>query len=364
MSERENEAEVVWTPVIERDNKAKQCQPPVSERDNEFVSVIIPVYNTSQYLKRCIESAIAQSYSSLQIILINDGSEDNSGEICDDYATKYPWVEVIHRANGGLSAARNTGLDNARGGWVMFLDSDDYISRYFVEDTLTACLHYNADIAVCQCITDREGNMGEDLFAKASQHECITGYEASIRHFGKGARILNPACGKLSRASLWEGLRFPEGKTIEDVFVSHRLLYSAKRLVITDARLYAYYQSPDSIMRKPFSLRRLDALDSWREGIRFFEQAGEQGLLDIARRVYCNRLFDAYGLCKKLMPDEHDAHARLRLEAIVTYREVRSVKTYIDLPPKRDIPYRVKQFVGRYIPALYSCMFLKGRTYI
>jgi len=336
----------------------------MKEQANELVSVIVPVYNMQAYLERCVNSLLGQTHGDLQIILVDDGSSDDSGKMCDAFAVKYPQVEALHRENGGLSAARNTGLDDVMGQWVTFLDADDYFSESFVEENLSACLRHGADIAISRQLIDTGGNLGEDSFSKASQFECISGREAAIRHFGKSASLLNPVCGKLCRASLWAGLRFPEGKVIEDVFVSHRLLYCAKSIVISDARLYAYYQSPDSIMRAPFSLARLDALDAWLEGVRYFHDVGDRELEGIANRVYCNRLFDAYGLCKKHFPGEHGLIKQLRRDAVVAFGDGKSLRSYDDMSAKRAFAYRGKQLLGRYFPPLYTALFLKGRMYV
>jgi len=295
---------------------------------------------------------------------VNDGSQDRGGEICDAYAREYSHVEVIHQANHGLSAARNAGLEQAKGQWISFVDSDDYISIHFVEQMLNACIQHNADISVCRYITDYSGNLCENDFKKADEYELITGREAVIWHFGKGASILNMAACKMMCALLWKNLRFPLGKINEDLFVSHQLMYSARNIVITNAYNYAYYQSPGSIMRKPFTLKRLDGLDAWHEGVRFFEQADEPELLDIARRVYLNRLFDAYGLCKKFLPNERKIHKHLRRQAIEVYKIVRRTRSYVDMHPRRTFLYRIGQFIGRYFPMLYNILLLRKRMYI
>jgi len=333
-------------------------------KKSDLVTIIIPVYNVYDYLERCVSSVLGQTHRHLQIILINDGSTDDSGKLCDELASEHTQIETIHRKNGGSSAARNTGLDRVRGQWITFIDSDDYVSSRFIEESLDACLQHGADIAVSRFLLDFSGMLSDGDFRMASHHECITGREAVIRHFGKDAQILNPAGGKLCRASLWTTLRFPQGKVVEDVFISHELFHSACRVVILDSALYAYFQSSDSIMRKPFSLERLDALDAWMEGIRFLKRAGDRELLDIAHRVYCNRLIDAYGLCKKHLPKEHTIHIKLHSQIIEEYRVVKHVRAYIDMPKSKLILYRCKQRVGRYFPLLYSAIFLQKRTYI
>ena len=331
---------------------------------NDIVSIIIPVYNVEKYLVRCIESVLRQSYTNLQIILVNDSSQDNSGQICEDYAAKYPQIEVIHQVNGGLSAARNAGLERVIGEWIVFIDSDDYISAHFVKQMLDSIILHNADISICKFILDYDGSMNEDDFKKSDKFELITGREAVVRHFGKDALLFNLAWCKLMRASLWKDLRFPVGKINEDVFVSHYLLYNARTIVIIDAHLYAYYQSSSSIMRSQFTLARFDVLDGWYEGVRFFNQVAEPEFANIACRVYLSRLFDAYGLCGKFLPNERDMRKSLRRKAIETYNTMKLVHSYIDLKQNKVFLYRTKWFVGRYFPAIYYVLFLRHRTRI
>jgi len=334
-------------------------------REN-LVTIIIPVYNTQDYLERCVSSALGQTHHDLQVILINDGSTDGSGRMCDAYAAADSRIEVIHQENAGQSAARNSGLERVKGQWVTFLDADDYFSMHYVEQSLSACLKHGADIAACRSISDYDGSLGEELFAlpdNSDNFERISNREAVLMHFGRRAALLNMACCKLYRASLWRGLRFPPGMIWEDVFVSHHILYNAHAVIILGSALYAYCMVPGSTMRKPFSLKRLDALKAWEEGIRFYEQAGEPEFAALARRVYCNRVFDAYGLCKKHLPDERAVHKQLRRQAISAYREAMRIRSYIDLSPKRAFAYRVKQLIGRYCPALYAAMFLRKPTW-
>ena len=335
----------------------------MNKQAGNLVTIIIPVFNTRAYLDRCIGSAADQTHREIEIILINDGSTDGSGKICDDYAARDPRIHVIHRENGGSSAARNAGLDQAKGQWITFLDSDDYISKYFVEECLSACTQFNADVAVCRHLIDHDGVLNENKFPRNNKTELLNRHEALIRHFGKSGSLFNIMCSKLFRASLWSELRLPVGMIWEDLYVSHHIYHSAKTVALLDARLYAYYMAPGGIMRSPFSLKRLDALEAWREGVRLFAREGEHEFSDIARRILCNRLFDAYGLCKKKLPDECEVHKRLRSQAIDTYNEVKRVRGYIDLSRKRFIAYRLKQIIGRYSPFLYSAIFLRKVTY-
>jgi len=332
-------------------------------RSDELVSIIIPVYNTRDYLERCINSALNQTHKNLQVILIDDGSTDGGLNICESYAANDFRVEVIRQDNAGQSAARNTGLDRVRGRWIAFLDSDDYISNQFVELNLNACLKYDADIAISKYTVDYDGNLTEDDFVKTDIVEQYNNRETILQHFSNNGSLFNIVCCKLFKASLWEGLRFPVGMIWEDLFISHRMLYGADVVVVLDSHLYAYYMAPGSTMRKPFSLKRLDALEAWNEGVRFFTEVGEHEYSDIARRILCNRLFDAYNICRKKLPDEREIHKNLRLRSIDIYSEVRGTRSYIDLTPRITFAFRVKQFIGRYSPPLYSVLFIKKHTY-
>ena len=331
---------------------------------DELVTVIVPVYNMREYMERCILSITSQSYAVLQIILVDDGSTDGSEGLCDSFAERDARIEVIHRPNGGLSAARNTGLDKARGEWISFVDSDDYVSPYYIEDMLAA-VRDNCDIVVCCDVKVPDSvTMDNTLFRRLTHVQRITGYEASVQHFGRDAYILNLSWGKLFRAHLWEKLRYPDGKINEDVFVSHALLYSARHIALTDAVLYAYVQSDGSIMRSDFTIRRLDILDAWHEGVRFFKAVGEPELAHIARRVYCTRVFDAQCICKKCIPHEGEVISGLRQRAHEAHRDAKPIRGYIDCSPIRAFAYRVKLFLGRWCLPLYGLLFVRGRMYI
>ena len=150
---------------------------------NELITVIVPLYNNCSQIERCIMSIAMQTYSNLQILIIDDGSTDGSSEICDALAKTDTRIEIIHQTNGGVSAARNTGLRKMRGAWMAFVDADDFISPYYIEDLLTATQD-KCDIAICNHIwvQDSDGKI-EVPFHRISSTEIITGREASIRHF-------------------------------------------------------------------------------------------------------------------------------------------------------------------------------------
>jgi len=327
---------------------------------DELVTVIIPVYNKCRQIERCVDSVTNQTYTALEILLIDDGSTDGSGKICDEFAEKDSRITVIHQTNGGVSAARNTGLRAMSGVWLAFVDADDFVSPYYLED-LFAAAHNGCDMSLCHCLyVPDDPDESSTAFSRLADVEFITGYEASIRHFSNHTLYIS-CWGKLFRATLWESLFFPEGKIGEDLFVSHSLLYRSKSIAITDAILYAYVQSEGSIVRSEFTVQRFDALDSWEEGVRVYSAAGDTDLSSIAKRVYCSRVFDAWHICKNMLSHEHETLQQLRLRSIKAYCGVKHVRNYIDCSHFKALTYRLLFFLGRWCLPLYGFLFVRNK---
>lgn len=232
----------------------------------DLISVIIPVYNVDPYLEDCLESIINQEYDNLEIILVDDGSTDRSGLICDEYAEKDKRIKVFHKENGGLSDARNFGLDIATGEYISFIDSDDYIlSNYFsyLEQLISAD---NADIAVCQFIyVDEKGafcELGGDRI-----NETIIGNTNCMQYFLYSEAIDTTAWRKLFRRSLFinSGISFPKGRYHEDIFTTYKLIGRCNVIAVGSECLYAYRKRESSIVNSHFSPKRLDAIDGYVE---------------------------------------------------------------------------------------------------
>lgn len=326
-----------------------------------LVSIIVPVYNVEKYLKRSINSILNQTYENIEIILVDDGSKDSSSDICDIFSDKYSNIKVIHQKNAGLSAARNAGIKVAQGEWIALVDSDDYISKDFIIEMLDLCDKNSCDCAVCRYkITEKD----HCTFETSKKYKVLSGYQAVIEQFGNKADIFTLAWNKLYHSSLFEGVTYPEGRINEDVFTTHELLFKANKVASSESRLYAYYQSPVSIMRQKFSIKRLDILEAYRYRIAYYEKKGEADIVDITRRVYCNRLFDAYWLCRRFLPEEKETLQNLRKMAKEEYRKVRKIGSYLDLTPKKHRLMRVKQIIGRYFPLIYKNVFVKDKNYI
>ncbi|MBO6205653.1 MAG: glycosyltransferase [Lachnospiraceae bacterium] len=208
--------------------------------ENPLVSVIIPVYNVEAYLKECIESVLSQTYQNLDIIIVDDGSTDRSGEMCDDIVDER--VRVVHQANAGLSAARNHGIELAKGEIISFIDSDDVISHYMIENMAKAMVRENVDIVCCD-YTRR----CEELWQGS---ECIgdrLSKEYAISHFldDKGYRPF--AWNKLYRIELFKRIRYPVGEYYEDIKTTYMLMKEATSVYYIHAALYYYRQRSDAI---------------------------------------------------------------------------------------------------------------------
>ena len=250
-----------------------------------LISVIVPVYNVEKYLKRCIDSIIHQTYENLEIILVDDGSTDYSGKLCDDIKEEDTRIKVIHKINGGLSSARNAGLDIMDGEYVMFFDSDDYISEDCIEYLCNLILKSNSRIAIGNY---EMTSSSQCLFSCAQENvQQISGREALSRQFGKGTVQYVSAWAKLYEAKLFELLRFPEGRLHEDEGTTYKALYFSDRVVVSDRAVYAYYYNPESITKKPKKKNYQDLCAILKEQIDFYHNSNERVLEARVKNRYC-----------------------------------------------------------------------------
>lgn len=216
------------------------------------ISIIVPVYNVEPYINRCIDSIIAQSFTDFELILIDDGSADNSGRICDEYSFKDARINVIHKLNGGQSIARNAGIDIAKGKYLSFIDADDYISPDMIETLFNLAEKYNADISECGYIS---------VF---KDKEVVCEFGKGIE-FGEGnyliekfinADIFYGVWSKLFKNSLFNNTRFPCGRIYEDTWMTLKFCLEPLRYVRTQKPLYYYYQINSSTLRSEVTQRK------------------------------------------------------------------------------------------------------------
>ncbi len=227
---------------------------------NDLISVIVPVYKVEEYLERCIESLLTQTYSNLEIILINDGSPDTCPKICDDYAIKDNRVIVIHQENGGLSSARNAGLNIFKGEYIMFVDSDDFISENIVCELLQDITENDADMSMCSFLkfNDQEEI---SMACKTKKLSILNNLEATSLLLLADHEIC-VSWGKLYKSYLFENLEYDVGKFAEDMFLIYKVFHKAKKIVLDERQFYYYSQEGLSLTRSEFNYKKLDMVDA------------------------------------------------------------------------------------------------------
>lgn len=262
------------------------------------ISVIVPVYKVEKYLNKCIDSILAQTFEDFELILVDDGSPDRCGEICDEYARRDNRIKVIHKENGGVSSARNAGLDIARGKYVNFIDSDDWIEKEALETLYKLSSQTGADIV------QGKGSIVKDelevkLIKKRSFNE-YSNIEALYELFNyKNGEIRIVAFNKLYLRKLFKYLRYPEGKIYEDEYLTPRLIYKANKILVVNSQLYHYRLSENSIMRSEFNIKNLDRVYIIREECKFYKKIGENKLYEKLMISYGFILIDMYKKVKE-----------------------------------------------------------------
>ena len=256
---------------------------------NDLISVIIPIYNVEKYLARCVESVINQIYDNLEIILIDDGSTDNSSCICDQFEMTDKRIRVIHKENGGVSSARNVGLEHMTGKYVMFLDSDDFLEKNCISRMLELMNKYKVPVVQCDF---EEGD--KDLFCKSAGKVTERLY-CDSKIFGD-RKIKITVWGKLYDAKLFHNIRFPIVCN-EDEFVTYKVLYYAGKIATTNEKLYYYYKNDNSIMRKKRNYVPIDFIKAYEERIAFFQEKKDLGAVEMTYKEFAIRLMLFYMRC-------------------------------------------------------------------
>ncbi len=211
-----------------------------------LVSVIVPVYNVEEYLERCVDSILAQSYNHLEVVLVDDGATDSSGRICDDYADRDSRVRVIHKENGGLSSARNAGIDMASGDYLEFVDSDDWIEPDAVETMLHLALEHRTELVTAGRY-DVKAKTGERKRGLCPPRTEVISAEEMVRRMFRWSGCDSAACDKLFHRRLFREIRFPYGVVCEDVPIMYRIVLDAGRVTMCSKPVYNYFHRPGSI---------------------------------------------------------------------------------------------------------------------
>jgi len=237
------------------------------------ISVIVPIYNVEKYLGKCLNSILEQTFTDYELILVDDGSTDSSGDIADEYALKDDRISVIHKKNGGLSDARNHGIDKANGEYVCFIDSDDWIEKTYLEELHELAVKNEADITIC----DYQKNTGDSVIKQPKEFAVVieTGIDAIDNLYSDKYGIYVVAWNKLYNRDLFTDLRYPVGMIHEDEAIFGDLFCEAKKVVRTERILYNYrVNNETSIMSSKYSLKRLDILKAMERRMETYKSRG------------------------------------------------------------------------------------------
>lgn len=246
------------------------------------ISIIIPAYNAEKYIEKCIQSIIHQDYRNLEIIIVNDGSIDKTREICEKFVNQDKRIRLINTENKGAGSARNTGIDVAKGEYISFIDSDDYICPDYYSRMYTMLREANADIA--EGHYKRVKNYDEDVFTNTGKEQEYTNIEKLLILYGNNEiEYINSVIvtNKLYRRELFKEVKFPVNRIIDDEFIIYKLIYNSKKIISTSDIMYAYVQSEESVMRASFKEKRVhDTLDVYDEVYEFFKDKGNDELIE------------------------------------------------------------------------------------
>ncbi len=282
----------------------------------ELISVIVPVYNVEKYLVRCVDSIIRQTYSNLEIILIDDGSTDNSGNLCDGLSKNDSRIKVIHQANSGLSCARNAGLEIYTGDYVCFIDSDDYIHPDYISYMYELCISTGCKMAFCNSISPSEDNPFTELDRNIVPRT-FDRLELLNDFYGPMHGNITVAWNKLIHRSIVGNIIFEPHILHEDEATTFKFIYAAGKIVYTDNVLYYYYSRPESITGKTFSAKNLDILIGYERRLKFYKEHGETDLYKREYSYYLSALLINYYKVYKNIDDNktllEDIHTKYKV---------------------------------------------------
>lgn len=254
------------------------------------ISIIVPIYNVEQYLDKCVESLVNQTYKNLEIILVDDGTKDKSGEMADLWSIKDERIKVIHKENGGLSDARNAGMKIATGDYIAFVDSDDWINYKMYEILISNLEKYNADISACSFKKVYE-NRKVELNKIIDKNIYKFNAEEALEDLINEGKLKQIVWNKLYNKKLIENIYFENGKIHEDEFWTYQVLSKTNNIVYTERQLYYYLQRPGSIMNKSFSIKRLDALEARNNRLKYIKEKFPKLQLQAKKSLFFSCLY-------------------------------------------------------------------------
>ena len=290
----------------------------MSEVGNELVSIVVPIYNVEQYLQECVDSLINQTYSNLEILLIDDGSTDNSPKIAETYLPLDERVKVYHKQNGGLSDARNYGIEKASGRYITFVDSDDYVSKNFVETLYNNLIEHDADIS--GCVYRRTSKRSVEETENCKFTIMIWDTETALKKMLRQEdEFTTSACALLYKIECFNEIRYPQGAYFEDLGTTYLILHSIKRMVRTSECLYHYYTRDGSISNEKFSPKYMDQYIFAKELQKFIEKNYPKLVKDVNARLV-GVCFNLYMTFDKEQREQYNNYIKEIVGTIKIYR--------------------------------------------
>lgn len=303
------------------------------------VSIIIPIYNVEKYIHRCVNSILEQTYSNIEIILVNDGSTDNCPKVCDIYEKKDNRIKVIHKNNGGLSSARNKGLDIATGEYIAFVDGDDYIHKNMIGELTNVAENNEVDIVHCNFeMVDEEGNIIKCKNRTYKEEKTLNSYETICGHV-IDYKVKVMAWNKLYKSELFKNLRFEEGYVYEDELLFPKIISKSNKNIILNKKLYFYVYAPQSITKGDITINKII---SKKYLINFFEEFYLEKYPELMRHIYmliCLICIDCIKQIKvsKNLNDKDKEIRYFRNEYLTFYVKMNKYKSNNYLPLKKEI---------------------------
>ena len=321
------------------------------ENTKDLISVIVPVYNVEKYLPQCIDSILNQTEKNLEIILVDDGSLDNSGKICDEFSKKDDRIVVIHKKNNGLSSARNAGLEIAKGNYIGFVDSDDWLDKSMYEVLLKLLKENNSDISCCDFF--KTANSNDSI--PHIDNEIINSYNniESLNNFYNGLYTQTVvAWNKLYKRELFKDISYPVGKIHEDEGTTYKLYYKANKITYTNRPLYYYRITPNSITTSKFNKKRLDIIDVYDEKVKFIKNINNEEIYSKTLKWYLFKLINCYFECSNNIENNTEYLTLINQKVSETY------KSYIQ-SDKKQLHWIILFSIFKINPKLYK-IILRG----
>ncbi len=300
----------------------------------KLVSVIVPMYNVEKYIKKCIDSICVQTYENLEILLIDDGSTDNTFKICKEEEKKDSRIRLITKQNAGQSSARNLGLDICKGDYIMFVDSDDWINKHMIEEMMKPINEDNVDM-VCCGITIVDSNNFTYSYFEDKERRCILDNEKAMEKFLKNDGTSSNVCARIYVKKLFSELRFAEGKVFEDAAISYKFFMNSNKVAFIDKPYYYYYQRSNSTMRRKDEKIRIDEIDAAHNRYTDIVKKYNKNICTIA---FANYIFDMIHVKECLIRDKHELKCIEKYDTFLKVeRTKRKYKYYSYLPIRKKI---------------------------